>query len=145
MDALLAFWDREPRRDPLTDLRTWHDQMESGADNCVLSRCPNARSPCWTEPQAYTLASADVITLLQREHIAFALFSEAWAAAETSGSAEATTHLAVASEHRAKADSLTASLNERLWLAPYPRFSVHDFIVWGCLFATEFGPALTQE
>ena len=23
MEALLAFWDRPPRRDPLTELRTW--------------------------------------------------------------------------------------------------------------------------
>ena len=49
MEALLAFWDRPPRRDPLTELRTWHDQMESGADNCVLSRCPNRRSACWSD------------------------------------------------------------------------------------------------
>jgi hypothetical protein len=127
MEALLSFWDRAPRRDPLTNLRTWHDQMESGADNCVLSRCPNARSPCWTDDQAYTLASADVITLLQREHVAYALFSEAWAeqaeaqqssdnttAVEAAGG-EAARHRAAAREHRAAADELAATLNDKLW------------------------------
>merc|ERR1711938_379597 len=38
MEALLDFWDRPPRRDPASGLRVWHDQLESGADNCVLSR-----------------------------------------------------------------------------------------------------------
>jgi hypothetical protein len=115
MEALLGFWDRQPRRDPLTGLRTWHDQMESGADNCVLSECPNPRSTdCWTDNQAFTLASADVITMLQREHVAFALFSEEWAAAATTANLRAG-HLAAASEHRAAADTLTAVLNERLW------------------------------
>ena len=116
MEALLAFWDRPPRLDPATGLRTWHDQMESGADNCVLSRCPNARSPCWTDSQAYTLASADVTTLLTREHIAFALFSESWAAAaERSDPQLAAAHRLAAAEHRATADSLAATLNARLW------------------------------
>ena len=113
MEALLAFWDRPPRRDPLTELRTWHDQMESGADNCVLSRCPNRRSACWSDSQAFTLASADVITLLQREHVAFALFSEEWALRETGDEADA--HLAAAARHRAAADALAAALNARLW------------------------------
>eukprot|EP01043_Picozoa_sp_COSAG02_P005982 COSAG02_NODE_166_length_31947_cov_34.168617_15_plen_398_part_00 len=117
MEALLAFWDRSPRRDPLSGLRTWHDQMESGADNCVLSRCPNARSSCWTESQAYTLASADVITMLQREHVAFALFSESWAsvAANQSDYQAAETHRLAAAKHRAAADSLATTLNAQLW------------------------------
>lgn len=119
MEALLAFWDRPPRRDPVTNLRTWHDQMETGADNCVLSQCPNHRSKCWTETQAFSLASADAITLLHREHISYALFREAWASDErlTSPSASAArdAHLAVARRHREIADSLRQTLNEQLW------------------------------
>ena len=46
--------------------------MESGADNGVLSRCPSARSACWSAAQALTLASADAMALLVREHTAAA-------------------------------------------------------------------------
>merc|ERR1712176_1522552 len=42
MRALLEYWDRPPRIDAETGLRIWHDQMETGADNNVLSQCPNA-------------------------------------------------------------------------------------------------------
>ncbi len=53
MKALLGYWDRT-RLDPSTGLYTWHDQMESGADNLPLSECPSAYSPsCWN-------ATADV-------------------------------------------------------------------------------------
>ena len=62
-----------PRRDAASGLRLWHDQMESGADNGVLSRCPSARSSCWSAAQALTLASADTMALLMREHTAAAL------------------------------------------------------------------------
>lgn len=88
MEALLAFWARPPRRDLRTGLATWHDQMESGADNGVLSRCPSPRSACWRESAAYSLASADVITLLQREHTAMARFAEAWAREARDGEEE---------------------------------------------------------
>ena len=30
MEALLKFWDRGKRVDTETNLRTWHDQLESG-------------------------------------------------------------------------------------------------------------------
>jgi len=46
--------------------------MESGADNGVLSRCPSARLGCWSAAQALTLASADAMALLVREHTAAA-------------------------------------------------------------------------
>ena len=46
--------------------------MESGADNGVLSRCSSARSACWSAAQALTLASADAMALLVREHTAAA-------------------------------------------------------------------------
>lgn len=105
MEALLAFWDRPPRRDPATGLRVWHDQLESGADNGVLSRCPSARSNCWSDSQALTLGSADVMALLIREHTAAALFREHWGGA----------HRTAAAAHRAAAANLTATLHARLW------------------------------
>ena len=44
MEALLGYWERE-RVDPVTGaLFTWHDQMESGADNMPTSPCPTVRS-----------------------------------------------------------------------------------------------------
>jgi hypothetical protein len=118
MQALLAFWDRPPRRDNATGLRVWHDQMESGSDNCVLSQCPNRRSPCWTDSQAFSLASADVTTLLQREHLAFSLFADAWSEHSHSASPERSLmHRTLAARHRERADALTAELNAALWRA----------------------------
>lgn len=120
IEALLAFWERPPRKDPATGLRTWHDQMESGADNGVLSLCPNARSSCWTASQAYSLASADVLTLLQREHTAAAHFYTAWAdvaASDGTGISQhrAAQHRAAARRHRQRAESTHDTLNAQLW------------------------------
>lgn len=142
LDKRLAFWDRGARVDTHTGLRTWHDQLESGADNCVLSQCPNHRSACWTDAQAFTLASADVITLLQREHTAYALFLDEWAqsssalpsassspssftipavpgaaATATATDTVAAEYQAAAVHHRARADVLAKTLNEKLWRA----------------------------
>ena len=87
--------------------------METGADNCPLSRCPNARSTeCWSDSQALTLAEPSLLSLLSREHTAFALFSEAWAA-QSLGDAAA--HAAAAARHRAAAASIRETLNRRLW------------------------------
>jgi hypothetical protein len=116
MQALLAYWDRPTRRDNATGLRVWHDQMESGADNCVLSQCPNRRSPCWTDSQAFSLASADVMTLLQREHLAFSLFTEAWSELSRTES-DSKLYRALAAKHRVQADALTTELNNNLWRA----------------------------
>ena len=81
MEALLGYWERE-RVDPVTGaLFTWHDQMESGADNMPTSPCPTVRSACWDEStDANTLASADVATQMAREHRAFAEFLDHWGA-----------------------------------------------------------------
>ena len=88
MIALLEWWDRAPQKDPYTGLFTWHDQLQSGADNLVLSECPSYRSPeCWNEKSdANTLASAELQTFLAREHIALSLFYEKWL--ETAPSSE---------------------------------------------------------
>eukprot|EP00927_Polykrikos_kofoidii_P039958 TRINITY_DN34247_c0_g2_i1.p1 TRINITY_DN34247_c0_g2~~TRINITY_DN34247_c0_g2_i1.p1 ORF type:complete len:444 (-),score=56.21 TRINITY_DN34247_c0_g2_i1:108-1439(-) len=118
MRALLAYWDQTPRVDAATGLRVWHDQMESGADNLVLSQCPNARSAeCWTEAQAFTLASPDLMVFLQREHSAFALFLDSWAS-ESHRRGEASAAEAYSSEaqlYRANAQNLKRILNEQLW------------------------------
>ena len=106
IEALLAFWDRPPRHDRASGLRLWHDQMESGADNGVLSRCPSARSGCWSAAQALTLASADLMSLLVREHTAAALFAEAWAtttSTPTTRGASVEGYRAMAARHRAAA------------------------------------------
>lgn len=143
MEALLSFWERPPRRDAASGLHTWHDQLESGADNGVLSKCASARSPsCWTASQAYSLASPDVQVLLQREHTAAANFYEAWAegweraataaavataalstseappniyAAASDRSERASAHREAARRHRRLAHSLHETLNTQLW------------------------------
>ena len=66
------------------------------------------------DAQAFTLASGDVTAMLQREHTAFALFLDHWAA-ESGTEAEAAAHRAEAAEHRAAADDLTTALNTALW------------------------------
>eukprot|EP00966_Prymnesium_polylepis_P007029 162086-Prymnesium_polylepis.1 len=61
-------------------LYVWHDQMESGADNLVTSRCPSKVAFwCWNEAKdADTLASVDLQLFLAREHEAYALFLRSW-------------------------------------------------------------------
>ena len=62
MEALLDFWDRPPRRDPASGLRTWHDQMESGEYATVSERaaCSSPTSECsatlWLSPPSPPLA-----------------------------------------------------------------------------------------
>lgn len=79
MQALLDFWDRPPQMHPLTGLRVWHDQLQSGSDDLVLSQCPSPYSvACWRDSDAFTLASTDLHVFLYREHQAFARFLQAW-------------------------------------------------------------------
>eukprot|EP00933_Yihiella_yeosuensis_P036705 TRINITY_DN30477_c0_g1_i1.p1 TRINITY_DN30477_c0_g1~~TRINITY_DN30477_c0_g1_i1.p1 ORF type:complete len:472 (+),score=80.89 TRINITY_DN30477_c0_g1_i1:73-1488(+) len=126
MKALLSYWDRPPRKDFVTGLRVWHDQMESGADNCVLSKCPNARSTeCWSESQAFTLASPDLMVFLNREHVAFANFLKAWSKlAQKDGNAKEAEKLRMeALHHTDVATELADILNRELW-SPYDGFHV---------------------
>ena len=62
--------------------------------------------------QAYSLASADVLTLLHREHSAYALFCDAWAAAAAEAAAEPASRGA-ARKHRAAAARHLPSKNWR--------------------------------
>ena len=74
MKALLNYWE-ENRFDTKTGLYVWHDQMEGGADNMVISPCPSERSDCWVEKGCGdSLSAADVMSWLVREHRAMALF-----------------------------------------------------------------------
>lgn len=79
MRALLLYWNSTTRRDSVTGLSRWHDQLETGSDNLVFSECPSSYSPeCWTESIAFSLASTDASVWLAREYIAYSLFTEAW-------------------------------------------------------------------
>lgn len=101
MAALLKYWE-DVRKVPNTGLYTWHDQMESGADNLVLSTCPSPRSGCWVDACANSLAAPDVMTFLYREHLAFAKFLDEWG--EDGGD-----------EEREKAESIAKAMNDVLW------------------------------
>jgi hypothetical protein len=69
MRALLGYWNTSTRLDAATGLHTWHDQLETGADNLVFSACPSQFSPeCWSPSQAYTLSSPDIMVWLAREY-----------------------------------------------------------------------------
>ena len=68
MASLLAYWDQPPRYHPLGDggLYVWHDQLQSGADNLVISDCPSKFSFwCWREAKdANSIASVDLLLFL---------------------------------------------------------------------------------
>eukprot|EP00123_Amoebidium_parasiticum_P021256 comp6411_c0_seq1/m.2213 comp6411_c0_seq1/g.2213 ORF comp6411_c0_seq1/g.2213 comp6411_c0_seq1/m.2213 type:complete len:440 (-) comp6411_c0_seq1:55-1374(-) len=109
MQSLLAYWDRT-RLNAQTGLYTWHDQLESGADNMVTSQCPSPKSPeCWVESSdGFSLSSADLMTFLYREHRAFASFLSRWAKDEP--------HLAdLARTHLKKAEDVKKVINNWLW------------------------------
>lgn len=80
MLALDRYWETTAR-DPATGLYRWHDQLESGCDNLVLSQCPSTYgtgpphpAPCWEPGMAYTLASTDLAVFLYREKLALLKF-----------------------------------------------------------------------
>jgi len=106
MEAQLNYWESE-RKDPSTGLYTWHDQMESGADNLPLSPCPTSRSvDCWDEDvNGNSLISADVVTYLYREHLAYASFLSSWG--EEGGEEQ--------KKHVEMAWGIASSLGGKLW------------------------------
>ena len=122
MEALLGFWERE-RRDAATGLYAWHDQMESGADDLPYAEVPSAHTPEWSaERHARAFSAPDVMVFLHREHVAYAVLLEAWAAEEEeegggAGAAEAAALRSRAAAHRAKAGELARATDQRLWHA----------------------------
>jgi putative isomerase len=78
MRALLLYWNNSQRLHTPTGLHTWHDELETGADNLVFSLCPSQYSDCWSESQAYTLSSPDLMVWLVREYQSYAAFLKAW-------------------------------------------------------------------
>ena len=126
MEALLTYWNSSSRFEPSTGLWHWHDQLESGCDNLVLSQCPSQFSTCWSEAEdAYTLASPDLQVFIYREYKALALFKARWAAeAERTGALDAAQRAAQAvdAEVRFKAVGATIrrALNDFLWFQMAP-------------------------
>ena len=117
MKALLAYWDLAPRKDPTTSLYVWHDQMQTGADDLVMSNCPSKYSKCWNEAEdAFTLASVDLQMFLSREHTAYARFCTSWAATAVGGErGEAGALLKEAAAHEAKAQGILDVMEKFLW------------------------------
>lgn len=133
MRALLSYWDTQRTHAP-TGLPLWHDQLESGCDNLVISTCPSSLSPeCWN-PKYHQLkiSAPGLVTFLHREHTALAAFATAWAvqaAAEASASRAAANGLEdastseeevirlrnLASFHTARAHTLHKALDTYLW------------------------------
>ena len=107
MASLLAYWDQPPRYHPLGDggLYVWHDQLQSGADNLVISDCPSKFSFwCWREAKdANSIASVDLPLFLSREHRAFAYFNRAWG------------RPSVAATHEAASDAILQQMDKWLW------------------------------
>ena len=130
MRALLRYWNSSTRLDSTTGLHMWHDQLESGADNNVMSECPSPYSPeCWTPSQAYTLASPDIMVWLVREYHAYALFVEGWGAlggchldveCGSTSPLYSSDWQAEAAGARAAMSALADALNEHLWVCEDP-------------------------
>ena len=107
MRALLLYWNSSTRLHAPTGLHTWHDQLETGADNLVFSLCPSQFSPeCWSASQAFTLSSPDLMTWLVREYEAYAAFLAAWGPAYGAERDAAARYAA----------RLRDVIHERLWL-----------------------------
>ena len=107
MQALLDYWDVAPKKDPATGLYVWHDQMQTGADDLVMSDCPDSYSKCWNEKEdAWTLASVDLQIFMYREHTAYARFCTSWAESLSVADGESDALLAEAAEHTAKAQGI---------------------------------------
>ena len=116
MRALLRYWNSSTRLDAATGLHMWHDQLETGADNNVMSQCASPYSPeCWSATQAYTLASADVMVWLAREYQAYALFVEAWGSVG-GGGLYSDDWRAEAAAARSAMRALADALNAHLWV-----------------------------
>ena len=116
MQALLNYWDEAPKKDPMTGLYVWHDQMQTGADDLVMSDCPDKSSKCWNEQDdAWTLASVDLQLFMYREHTAFARFCTSWATALSVTADESNALLAEAAKHTAKAAGILDVMEEYLW------------------------------
>ena len=122
MRALLRYWNTSTRLDAATGLHRWHDQLETGADNLVFSDCPSQFSPeCWSEAQAYSLSSPDIMVWMSREYAAYALFLGAWGALGSGsggggGLYSASSAAREAEGARAYAARLRDVIQERLWL-----------------------------
>ena len=121
MQALLAYWESPQRVDAATGLHRWHDQLETGADNLVLSLCPSPYSPeCWVEAlDAFTLSSPDIELFIAREHLAFALFLEAWAAGAVAGAGGRAAAVALREEaaaHRRRARAVADNVDRLMFV-----------------------------
>lgn len=113
MRALLSYWNSSTRFDAATGLHRWHDQLETGADNLVFSACPSQYSKdCWSESQAYTLASPDIMVWLAREYEAYAVFLGEWRHSGGGGLEWGAERDAA----RSYAARLRDVIHERLWL-----------------------------
>jgi len=116
MQALLSYWDAPPKKDLATGLYVWHDQMQTGADDLVMSDCPDKSSKCWNEKDdAWTLASVDLQIFMYREHTAYARFCTSWATMQSVADEESDALLAEAAEHTAKAAGILEVMEEYLW------------------------------
>jgi neutral trehalase len=109
----MRYWHAGRRRDVETGLHFWHDIMESGADDLVWDPVPSGHSPEWkVEERAFTISAPDLMTFLYREHTAFALLLEHWAAA---GGDDAAACTAEAEEQRRLAAGVRIATNTHLW------------------------------
>ncbi|KAH3760752.1 glycogen debranching enzyme [Pelomyxa schiedti] len=112
MEALLNYWDRT-RKHADTGLYVWYDQLETGADNLPTSECPSSYSTdCWVEDASgMSLASADIMMFIYREHVAYSLFQEHWGQATTSDE---------------KLQSIKISLDRYLWDSSLGYYIAHN-------------------
>ena len=117
MQATLEWWEQSPQRENTTGLHVWHDQMQTGADDLVTSKCTSPYSIfCWREKEdAFMLASTDLHVFLSREYKAFANFNKAWASASTSDEGERKRLLDTAAKAEARSEEILATMHKFMW------------------------------
>eukprot|EP00299_Pterocystis_sp_00344_P008419 c3186_g1_i2.p1 GENE.c3186_g1_i2~~c3186_g1_i2.p1 ORF type:complete len:406 (-),score=71.88 c3186_g1_i2:29-1084(-) len=115
MSNLLSFWDTQ-RRHSETGLYVWFDQMESGADNLVLSQ---------NETDQLNTSAPDVMVFLFREHISFSRFLRAWAEEETEPT-EKERLLDQAIQHESTAQAIKDAIFKWLWFPELNYFGGFD-------------------
>lgn len=114
MQALLAYWRSAPSFDAATGLSTWLNGLQSGSDDLVTWECPGDRYSCWVPSMANTVGSPDIMVFLYREFQALAQFCTKWAADEQDPTEKARL-LQAASDAKASAAIVSATINKYLW------------------------------
>eukprot|EP00298_Acanthocystis_sp_HF-20_P001834 c12293_g1_i1.p1 GENE.c12293_g1_i1~~c12293_g1_i1.p1 ORF type:complete len:400 (-),score=160.07 c12293_g1_i1:26-1225(-) len=116
MQNILQYWERD-RKHKQTGLYVWYNQMESGADNLVLSDPVN---------DILDVSSPDVMVFLYREHLAYSYFLTAWA--KTAEDPQKTEMIQEAAQHTQIAQLVKNAIFQYLWRDDLGYFCAYNVV-----------------